>query len=310
MRTSAGCLFMGPRKFIKPRLSTDEQLSLLKKQHLVINDENLARNVLKAVGYYRFSGYSLPFKSPHQANNHRIFKPGTSFDLIWQLYQFDRELRLLTYDAIEKIEIAFRSAISEITSDEFGIFWYMTPEFYRNNKPYKKLIRDVDKILTDWREVFIQHYFDNYFEPPYPPIWMIIELLSFGSCSKMFSNIKSLTVRRKICEIFGQHPTIIESWMKTIAGVRNLCAHHARLWNRWLLDAPIILKDEPLHDYLQEKNRRFIVCAYILMRLLHPISSETFWKQKLYDLFSKYEQYPGLGMGFISNWKDDLFWEL
>jgi abortive infection bacteriophage resistance protein len=298
------------KKYNKPRLTIEGQLDLLKNQGLEINDESIAWHVLKIVGYYRLSGYLLPFKLPHQDNTQRSFIKGTTFDTVWRLYQFDRELRLLLSDAIEKIEVAFRASISENISAEFGIFGYTQRDLYRDSRPYEILIRDINKILKDRQEVFIQHYIENYSDPTYPPIWMMVETLSLGACSKMFSNIKLVSTRRKICDIFNQHPTIIESWIKVIAWTRNLCAHHARLWNRWFVDAPIISKKEPLYEMLFKNNRRFIACAYIITQLLKEIAPTSHWKNNLFDLFQKYADYPGKPMGFLSSWQNDPFWTL
>lgn len=310
MRTSAGCLFMELKKYTKPRLTIDGQIGLLKKQGLQVLDEDVAHHVLKIVGYYRLSGYLLPFKLPHQINNHRSFIKGTTFDTVWQLYQFDRELRLLISDAIEKIEVTFRASISETISEEFGVFGYTQREFYRDARPYEILLRDINKILKDRQEVFIQHYLEKYSDPKYPPIWMVIETLSFGACSKMFANIKLVSTRRKICDVFNQHPTIVESWMKVIVWIRNLCAHHARLWNRWLIDAPIIPKNEPWHKILFENNRRFIACSYIITKLLKEIAPNSHWQSNMFNLFQKYPTYPGKPMGFLSPWQNDPFWKL
>lgn len=310
MRTSAGCLFMELKKYTKPRLTINEQIEYLQKQGLEISNDETTHHVLKAIGYYRLSGYLLPFKLPHQSNNHRSFKKGATFDMAWQLYQFDRELRLLISDAIEMIEVAFRASISEATSEEFGIFGYTQREFYRESYPYDRLMGDINKIIKTKQEVFIKHYFESYSDPQYPPIWMIIETLSFGACSKLFSNIKHVSTRRKISAVFNQHPTMMESWIKVIAWVRNLCAHHARLWNRWLVDAPIIPKNEPMHVALLANNRHFIACAYVIIKLLREISPESRWQNNLFDLFKKYPDYPGKSMGFSSDWQNDDFWKL
>lgn len=310
MRTTVGCLFIDKRKFEKPRLEIDEQIQLLQQQGLIINDIQQACHVLKVVGYYRFSGYLLPFKLSHQNNSRRKFKDNITFDHIWKLYQFDRKLRLLVSEAIEKIEVAFRAAISNVTSKEYGTFWYANNIFFRNQSQHTALMRKVDDLLKNPEEVFIKHYLEKYHEPKYPPIWMTIEALSFGSCSKLFSNIQLISTRNKISETFEQHATIIESWIKVIVWVRNICAHHARLWNRWLVEAPIIPKNEPLHGHLLNQNRKFVVCAYILIKLLKPISPDNHWKNNLYHLFEKYSQYPKLTMGFNVKWQNDPFWEL
>jgi abortive infection bacteriophage resistance protein len=310
MRTTAGCLFMGKEKYKKPRLSIDEQIQLLKQQGLKIENVEDVRHVIKVVGYYRFSGYLHPFKSQHKKDSRRNFHNNVTFDSIWQLYQFDRELRLLVSDAIEKIEVAFRASISDVTSDELGLFWYIDKGFYRNQSLYEKFMQKIDAHLRHPEEVFIQHYLEKYNDPKYPPIWMMIEALSFGECSKLFSNIQSIAIRNKVSEIFQQHTTIIESWMKVIVSIRNICAHHSRLWNRWLVEAPIIPKIEPLHGYLLNHNRKFIVCTYIIIKLLQSVVPKNHWKNNLYDLLDKYNQFPGLTMGFSKEWKNDPIWKL
>ncbi len=310
MRTSAGCFYMDQNKFSKRKLGITEQIAFLQQQGLLVNDKKMAQHVLGVVGYYRFSGYLLPFKNAHTKNNHRTFKAGTTFDTVWQLYQFDRELRLLLSDAIEKVEVAFRAALAENTAEALGMFWYIEPEHYRDKRSHRLVERNVEKVLKDKQEVFIQHYVDKYHEPGYPPIWMIIETLSFGTCTKMFTGIQKVCIRQSICEIFDQHTTIIESWLRTIVWVRNLCAHHSRVWNRWLIYAPIIPKTDQLHDYLQNRNRRIIVCAYLLARLLEKIAPKSPWLKRLYDLFAKYDAYPGPAMGFANSWRDDPIWDL
>ena len=296
-------------KYAKQALTIEQQLRLLKNQRLIIDDEESAAHVLSVVGYYRLSGYLLPFKSRHKDNSSRQFKPFASFDNIWQLYQFDRELRILTMDAIEKIEVAFRSAISNITSLKLDPFWYVNQSYYRKNGPYLVLVKNIKKIMSEKNETFIKHYINKYNEPTYPPMWMIIETLSFGMCSKLFKNIKSITVRQEICQIFKQHSTVIESWIQTLTYIRNISAHHARLWNRWMVNAPLIPKDNKYRQ-VNTNNRRFIMVAYLICNLLKQIAPKSPWRDKLYQLFEKYEQFPGAAMGFSNNWREDPFWEL
>ncbi len=301
---------MSRSTYTKPRLSIDEQIQLLERQGLQIENSEKLRHLLTVVGYYRFSGYLHPFKLPHQDNTIRSFKVGTSFEFIWGLYQFDRELRLLVADAIEKIEVAFRSSISEVTSEAFNLFWYMDKKFYHNQSQYINLTKKIDTLLRKPEEVFVQHYLKKYHYPSYPPIWMIIETLSFGTCSKLFTNIQSISVRNRISDVFNQHTTIIESWIRVLVWIRNIGAHHARLWNRWLVESPIISKKDPARVHILNNNRKFIAIAYIIFNLLKEIEPESTWKQKLFNLFEKYEDYPGVAMGFDKNWRNDLFWKL
>ena len=311
MRTKVGFFMNNKKKFSKPSLTIDEQTQLLTQQGLIIKNPKTANYVLSVVNYYRLSGYLLPFKQPHNNNGPRYFKSNTTFDQIWQLYQFDQELRLLVTDAIEKIEVAFRTAIANVTSHRLGAFWYIDRSHYRNKQLYTILMKQVEKIIRDKHEPFIKHYMNTYSEPYYPPIWMVIETLSFGTCSKLFSNIKHVNNKKAICEIFNYAPTVFDSWMRTLAYIRNICAHHARLWNRWLVNSPILPKDSPARQHFYDaKNYKFNLVAYVIYKLLQEIAPKSTWREKLYKLFEKYEQFPGPAMGITNNWREDPFWEL
>lgn len=302
---------MGRQKYTKQALTVDQQIEFLSKQGLQIENPNLAYSVLSVVSYYRFSGYLLPFKLPHNSNSPRRFKEHITFDHVWQLYQFDRELRLLVSDAIEKIEVAFRTALVNVTSVAFHPFWYVERSYFKRDKPYEVVLKNVKDVIRDKQELFIKHYLDKYDDPNYPPIWMMVEALSFGVCSKLFNNIKAITVRNEIATCLGQHTTVIESWLRTLTYTRNLCAHHSRLWNRWFVNPPLMPKHEPLRAYFfTTEDYRFHLIAYVLQRLLEKIAPKSHWKEKLFDLFKKYENYPGIEMGFKSDWETDPFWEL
>lgn len=312
MRTTTGYFFMDKQKFSKLALSVPQQLDFLSKQGLIIEDPESAKEVLGVVSYYRLSGYSLPFKRPHTHNKEsRQFQNDISFDKIWQLYQFDRELRLLVSDAVEKIEIAFRTALVNATCVKLNPFWYTERTHFRCEEHFDFIQKNIQTIIKSKQELFIQHYFKKYGFPAYPPLWMMIETFSFGACSKLFKNIKSKSLRQEIANYMDTHTTILESWLMTLSYTRNLCAHHARLWNRWFVNPPIIPKYEPLKKYfLTTTNFKFHVIAYIIQRLLEKVSPKSHWKQKLFALFEKYEEFPGEPMGFQNEWRNDPFWNL
>ena len=105
-------------KYSKPPLTIDEQVELLLKRGMDGNPDVMAQR-LTAVNYYRLSGYWHTFRNPDDT-----FKPGTTFDLVWNTYVFDRHLRLLVMDAIERIEIAVRSLMAYHHAHEHGAFAY------------------------------------------------------------------------------------------------------------------------------------------------------------------------------------------
>jgi len=303
------------KKYTKPSLSISQQIEFLIAQGLQLSNQELAHHVLSTISYYRFSSYLLPFKLSHQNGSPRQFKKIATFEQVWQLYQFDRELRLIVSDAIEKIEVAFRAALINVTSQLFHPFWYVERAYFKESKANKSKKRDffddylktIKAISINKQEVFIQHYHQKYDKPEFPPIWMMVEALSFGSCSKMFDNIQSKEVRNEIASFLGQHTTIIESWMRSLTYTRNLCAHHSRLWNRWFVIPPLIPKNAPITSHI-EGNYRFQLIAFVIHQLLEKISPESNWRQKLFELFEKNENFPGTTMGFNSNWQSDPLW--
>lgn len=173
MRTKVGFFMNTKKKFLKPSLTIDKQIQFLTQQDLIIDNPKSAYYVLSIIDYYRFSGYLLPFKQSHNNDGPRHFKAGITFNQVWQLYQFDQELRLLVTDAIEKIEVTFRTAITNVTSNELGPFWYIEKSHYKDRKLYSILMKHVEKVIMDKHEAFIKHYMNTYNEPHYPPIWMI-----------------------------------------------------------------------------------------------------------------------------------------
>ncbi|MBA2654816.1 MAG: Abi family protein [Gammaproteobacteria bacterium] len=297
------------RKYTKLPLSVEDQVSFLKQQGLIINNLAYASQILEAVSFYRLSGYTLPFKEPHTLGP-RKFKTSVTFELIWHIYQFDKELRLLVSDAIEAIEIAFRTSLVNKMSILYGGHWYLEKHHFKNPKQHSLFIKAVDQIIRDKSEVFIKHYYEHYSNPFYPPVWMLAECLSFGTCSKLFRNLKSVADKKSISEIFQQHPTVIDSWMASLTYTRNLCAHHSRLWNRWFVISPLLPKNDPVASRIGVKDFSFYRVAYILDKLITSFSVNSSWKKRLNKLFDNYPDVPFHMMGFSKEWGKDSFWDL
>lgn len=132
-----------------------------------------------------------------------------------------------------------------------------------------------------------------------------MEGLSFGACVGAFKNIKKLEDKKNICEIFGFHPTAIESWIRALRYTRNICAHHARLWNRWFVVCPSMryIGKEHLH-----KERTFYAQAFIIDKLISSLFTHFHWEMNLFMLMEKYQYLPLDRMGFAKHWKNDKFW--
>lgn len=163
------------------------------------------------------------------------FVSNTSFRHIVEYYIFDRKLRLLIFDAIERIEIALRTQIIYAYSTAYDPWWFENPALYSNNYNYSKDLGKLDEELDRSSEVFIDHYNTKYTNPQRPPAWMSLEVTSMGLLSKIYKDLKMCPTKKSVATYFGLgHPKILESWMQSISYVRNICAHHSRLLNKVL----------------------------------------------------------------------------
>jgi abortive infection bacteriophage resistance protein len=300
-----GLFFMSEKViFDKPALSIEDQISLLKQRKLIIGDTNSVNLYLTTIGYYRLMIYFKPFLiNPY--NSEYGFKPNTSFADILQLYIFDRELRLLVTDAIERIEVTFRTAISNTMSIKYGSHWYLDCNLFSRIDLHKKFLEEISIHLKRSHEDFIKSYYNKYQLPEHPPSWMVIECISFGTISKIFSIIKDRAARKQVGDVLGQFSEIIKSWMKALTYTRNLCAHHSRLWNRFFVNRPQV----DIKILSCENNSPFYLQAYIICQLLKKISPDNHWKKKLYSHFELNSKIDFSEMGFISDWKNDNFWD-
>lgn len=303
------------RIFEKLSLSVIDQIKLLKKRGLHIPDEERAVNCLQFIGYYRLSGYGRFYYDDPNLSEPR-FKKNTSFEQILELYAFDRELRLLINDAVERIEVAIRSCVSNTLSCKYGAHWYMKKnsfnEKFRFDEFMRKIRSDTGRdarpgTLTEQkREDIFQHYYKSYDIPELPPSWMVAEVLSFGSWSLIFDCLALKQDKRQIADTFGLHPQILRSWLHSLSFLRNLCAHHARIWNRHFKIAPIEMKTYKHHF---KPNYLFYAQASMLHILLRLICDGSDWPHQLRSLFLKHAWIPIDAMGFPKNWHKDSFWQ-
>jgi abortive infection bacteriophage resistance protein len=297
-------------KYLKPALSTTEQVNLLSERGLRVEDKERAENYLSNISYYRLSAYLLPFQE--RASNDHKFKDGVSFENILNLYLFDRELRLLVFDIIERLEIAFRTQIIYQYSHEYGAWWYEDPVHFTDNYHYSKNLARIDEEIERSSEVFIEHFKNKYTSPKRPPAWMTFEVISMGLLSKVFRNLENSRAKKEIAKHFMlPSPYILESWMHSMTYVRNLCAHHSRLWNRTLTLKPQLLK-KPKGLWLTNNNVNsnklfaFLSCSLYLLKVINP---QTRTGSHFRELLGKYPEINLRAMGFPENWEKEGLWK-
>ncbi len=317
-------LVMSNRTYNKYPKSFEDQVQLLKKRGLTIYDETKAKSYLQAISYYRLSAYFLPFQ-----NSKDKFNPGITFQQIIDTYSFDRELRLLIFDCIERIEIAVRTQIIYKMALHYNDSHWQDKKKHFKKPYYNKIGRSVDpysdlqdiinRAKTSRRpEVFIKHYISKYDSPANPPAWMCLELLTIGELSHLFRGLAKNDDKRRISSFFDVHHTVLQSWLHSITYVRNICAHHSRLWNRDLAVEPnkLLKPKGPWIDKRFGNNKRVLYFLCILKYLLERANPGNSLKLKLDQLFEKYPnvpiQYiglPTLRNGELMKWQDQPLWE-
>ena len=298
-------------KYTKGTLSISQQIQRLKERGLGFNDEVKAAHYLSNISYYRLRAYTFPFQN-NSIPNHP-FDKDVSFEDIIQLYVFDRRLRLLVFNAIEKIEIALRTKIVYEFSLNHGSHWYENADLYRNANRFVREISKVYEEVDRSNETFIEHYNKKYATPENPPAWMSLEVVSMGLLSKLFSNLKKGGEKKKVTKEFGlSKPEILESWMHAFSNLRNTCAHHGRLWNRRFTAKPKIPYNTT-YKFLTNRNIHVnklyaqLCCINYISRIISPDTSFIVDLKQLIKtcpLVSMHE------MGFPDDWEQESIWQL
>ena len=158
-----------------------------------------------------------------------LYKDEAIFKQVMMLYRFDKKLRLLMFNEIEKIEIAVRRAVMQIPADMIGNpFWLTDVSAFLDSSKFNETMRAISKEYSKSKEEFILHYKRTYLEP-YPPSWILGELLTIGNVNAIYRNIKQNRIRKRIAKRFGLPINVFESWLTVIAVTRNACGHHARV---------------------------------------------------------------------------------
>jgi len=328
------------KPFCKPAIDVPAQLDLLLQRGLTIQDEGKAHCFLEAVSFFRLTPYMRPFQLPDD-DEHR-FKPGTRLRALTHLYEFDRRLRLLTIDAIERIEVATRAAISNHMGPAHGSHWHLQGALFQHDFRHQHLLetirgkqtkarqdhdRECQRIershATDSRkaqlkklrakESYARHYALSYDTPELMPAWAAMEEITLGDLSHLFKGLAKDTDRKAIARRLGLPGPLLQSWLHTLTTIRNICAHHARLWNRELGIRPELPRKAnfPWPEHLQNpgQHSRVFTVLCILNHLMSRVSPDTCWGIRLQALFSEFPDINLEAMGFPRDWMQDPFWK-
>ncbi len=282
--------------YLKPPLSYEEQTQLLKSRNLTISNEPFCTKKLQHINYYRLSAYFNPFYEKKNS-----FKNDTKFEDILQLYYFDKEFRNLLFYSIEKIEVYIRTQLAYVISQNSGVFGYTDSTIFHDEENHRNIMNTIKSETKRSKEIFVKEYFKKYDEK-YLPVYSMVEIISFNTLSKLFANLQE-KYRREVLKEIDIKPFVFENWLHTLTYVRNICAHHSRLWNKMLAIEPKKPKNQKTFTSLNSKKIFFVIAMIIFM--LEKIDDEELnFKNELKRLVSKYPNVDLSAMGFVDNWEE------
>jgi len=241
------------------------------------------------------------------------FKPNSRFEGVVALYNFDRELRILIFDVIEKIEISLRTKLIYHLSHEFDPWWFQNTGIFQDTRALIETLASIKDEVDRSKDTFVKQHKQKYKDDlRFPPAWKTLELTSFGSLSKLYGNLKNnIKSKDYIAEELGAvNHTYLPSWLQSISQIRNYCAHHSRLWNKNLPGTPKILPKPPFRwvNEVPTDTQKLYLHLCIMRYLLNIIAPENSFSTKLQILLSKYPSVDPNALGMKDKWGKEELW--
>ncbi|GGO77587.1 abi family protein [Marinobacterium nitratireducens] len=290
----------------RPWKSYGDQLALLQSRGLGVSDETAALDYLERVGYYRLSAYWYPFRQFEEVGRSHSGQPltratdrfvdDTQFVDAVRLYLFDKQLRLLMMDALERIEVALRVDLAHRLGER-DTFAHLNkslyhPSFVRGGR-FERWAKRCRDLQNRSKEDFIKHYRQRHGDDL--PIWVVVETWDFGAVSMLFAMMK-VADQQAIATKYGVRDWLaFQSWLRSLNYLRNLCAHHSRLWNRNVVDQPQ-LPDAGVLSWCDafigrpELIARPFLLFAIARHLVRIVCPETRWHERLAEHL---DRFPG-----------------
>ncbi len=298
--------------FDKQAKTIDQQRELLISRGLDISDTVRADNYLSHTNYYRLSAYFIPYQ--HESGSHQ-FLAGASLDRVLLDYEFDRSFRMLLMGALERIEVSMRTQWAYHMGLKFGSHGYTMwhKRVYKNENLLRRDLAKLHEQVRQSNEPFIKHLKGKYSDE-LPPCWAACEVMSFGLLSKMYSNLSAYSVRKQISAVYDLEHPFLEGAMGHLSYVRNVCAHHSRLWNKHLIKKmplprsnPLGFRDSLVINDLRHNGHKVYNTLVLIQHLLIKIHPESDWADQLIALLREYDM-DVTAMGFPSDWQKRSIW--
>ena len=302
----------------KPAYTITDQIALLKQRGMIFCDENSAHDFLANINYYRLRGYWWDMQSDYTLHT---FKPDTYFEDVIERYDFDRCLRLILFDAIERIEIALRTRMIYHLSISYGGLWYLNSSLFDNTTitangktVYQNALEALLLEIERSQEIFIREHFRNYPNQP-ADAWKFLEVASMGTLSKLYRSLENHLPEKSVIanEMGINSPPVFSGWMESIVFVRNIIAHHSRLWGYTMKKTPAVNLNNPTGQWFvnplvsAQLKKPFLIISCMIY-LCNKISPGHHIKNMILKLIDENPTVPIYKLGFLNNWHTEPLW--
>lgn len=300
-------------EYKKLPISFEAQAGRLIARGLVAERSTLVKR-LAATNYFRFCAYAESFLDGEK------YLPDTTLEKVWRLYTFDHRLRTLCLDAIESIEVQVRTQLAYHFAHDIGPLKYLEeanfPEFDTSMSDFSDWRGKVNSVIkrtkdpeSHSREDFVVNYFQEYGDShEQPPIWMLIELMDFGSTLSFFRGV-STDIKKKVSNTIQFPDVLVMSWLLGLNTMRNRCAHHSVLWS-WR--SPRVMrpnkKKYPEWYSASFPSNRIGILLTVCRYWLNQISPTNTWTARVFELFDQYPEIDTYKMGLPHNWREHSLW--
>ena len=217
---------------LKPFTTVQQQIQKLKSRNCVITDPAFAEMVLKQVTYYHLSAYFLPFRQKGGT-----YSPGTTFEKVYSIFEFDQKMRNILFKIIEKIELYLRSEFANFHGGKYGPAGYLDVSYFGNSRNHAIFLQRVNESIRNRiTDPVVQHHNSTY--GGVIPIWSLFGLVTFGTLTMFYSSLNAQDQKQLAQNMYNGTPTQLRSWLKCCNDLRNDCAHASRLYFRSRLSVP------------------------------------------------------------------------
>lgn len=298
----------------------DEQIQILIDKGLVINDVEKTKDILFRENYFFINGYRRLFM---ESFKDRVFIKGTTFEELYAMFVFDRNIRNIMFKNILIVENNIKSIISYQLSKKYGFKErdYLNPKNFTQDSMKVRQVKDVlNKMKRQIRvngkqHTATLHYISNY---GYIPMWVLVKVLSFGIISELFCILKPED-QFKIAEVYDLEVHTLATYLSLLANFRNLCAHEDILYDHRTQRS---IPDDIIHARLNipKTENEYIYGKkdlYALVIMLHYMLTENEFKDFMNEIEYEIDLLDGKisvvplndilnKIGFPENWREIL----